>query len=234
MMDHAEAVRQKATERYLMNELDPKARDQFEEHLFDCQDCALDLRTTAMFIEQSKVVLSEAAAASPVRVVVPEPARPAWFAWLRPAFAVPVLAVLLAVVGYQNFVQVPHLEEAASQPQVLPYASIRVDNRALAEAEKLTLGTGQGFNLLVSIPPQSASTPADKLYSVYALELRSPGGDLRWSTKIPAASPDDLRSLYIPAAGLAQGTYKLTVIGITTTGQSSSLGTYPVELQIQK
>ena len=60
-MDHAEAVRQKATERYLLDELDPDVRDQFEEHLFDCQDCALDVRAAAMFVEQSKVVLAEPA-----------------------------------------------------------------------------------------------------------------------------------------------------------------------------
>ena len=35
-MDHDEAVRQKATERYLLDELDAEIRDQFEEHLFDC------------------------------------------------------------------------------------------------------------------------------------------------------------------------------------------------------
>ena len=46
-MDHDEAVRTKVTERYLLNELDPELRDQFEEHLFDCQDCALDVRAAA-------------------------------------------------------------------------------------------------------------------------------------------------------------------------------------------
>lgn len=57
-MDHNEAVRQKATERYLLDELDPDVRDQFEEHLFDCRDCALDVRAAAMLVEQSKVVLA--------------------------------------------------------------------------------------------------------------------------------------------------------------------------------
>jgi anti-sigma factor RsiW len=47
-MDHQEAVRQNATEKYLLDELDPELRDQFEEHLFDCQDCALDVRAGAM------------------------------------------------------------------------------------------------------------------------------------------------------------------------------------------
>ena len=58
-MNHNEAVRENATEKYLLNELDPAVRDQFEEHLFDCQECALDLRTAATFVEQSKVILSE-------------------------------------------------------------------------------------------------------------------------------------------------------------------------------
>ena len=33
-MDHDEAVRHKATEKYLLGELDPELKDQFEEHLF--------------------------------------------------------------------------------------------------------------------------------------------------------------------------------------------------------
>src|ERR1700678_3664544 len=106
-MDHNQAVREKATERYLFNEPDPGVRDQFEEHLFDCQDCALDLRAAAMFVEQSKVVLSEKPEAVTVRVPAAVPARSGWFGsiwfgWMRPAFAVPVLALLLVVIGYQG------------------------------------------------------------------------------------------------------------------------------------
>ena len=41
---------------------------------------------------------------------VPVSKAAGWLAWLRPAFAVPVFALLLAVVGYQNFVTVPRLE----------------------------------------------------------------------------------------------------------------------------
>src|ERR1700757_1664055 len=103
-MDHAEAVRQQATERYLLDELDPELRDQFEEHLFDCQDCALDVRSAAMFVEQGKLILAEPSAHAAVKNPVPAAAKPGWFAWLRPAFAVPVFALLLAVIGYQNFV----------------------------------------------------------------------------------------------------------------------------------
>src|SRR5450631_2029029 len=58
-MDHDVVVRQKMTERYLLDELDPAARDEFEEHFFDCADCALDVHAGALFVEQSKVVLAE-------------------------------------------------------------------------------------------------------------------------------------------------------------------------------
>src|ERR1700757_2201234 len=74
-MDHEEAGRQNATERYLLDELDPELRDQFEEHLFDCQDCALDLRAGAMFVEQTKVILAEPAV-SVASVPVRETAKP--------------------------------------------------------------------------------------------------------------------------------------------------------------
>src|ERR1700737_4449369 len=128
-MDHDEAVRTNVTERYLLDELDPDLRDQFEEHLFDCQDCALDVRAAAMFVEQSKAILSEHADAVPVRAPLPVPKTSGWFAWLRPAFAVPVLALLLAVLGYQTFVMVPRLEQAANSPKVLPWASVNVSTR---------------------------------------------------------------------------------------------------------
>ena len=84
-MDHKDAVRLNATERYLLNELDPDQLDQFEEHLFDCQECALDLRTGAMFVEQSKNLLEEP---TTVPKQAAPPVRASWLSWLRPAFAV--------------------------------------------------------------------------------------------------------------------------------------------------
>jgi putative zinc finger protein len=224
-MDHQEAVRQKATEKYLLNELGPGLRDEFEEHLFDCQDCALDVRSAAMFVEQSKAVLAEEPAAAPMRIPVPVPAR-GWLGWLRPAFAVPVLALLLAVIGYQNFVTYPRLQEAANTPQVLPWASINVSTRG-STAPVVTARAGQGFNLLVSIPPESR-------YVSYSFDLRSPAGRLEWSSTIPAAAADDSRSIYIPGTSRPAGTYTLGIRGITVAGESSNLGRYPFELEIQK
>src|SRR5271169_2768900 len=108
-MEHDVVVRQKMTERYLLDELEPEARAQFEEHYFDCPACAMDVRAGATFIEQSKVVLAEKPVDNAARqpVPVPVPVKPGMFGWLRPAFVLPVMALLLGIIGYQNLVTYP-------------------------------------------------------------------------------------------------------------------------------
>lgn len=49
-MSHDEAVRSFGVEKYLLEELSIESREEFEEHLFDCQECALDLRVGATFL----------------------------------------------------------------------------------------------------------------------------------------------------------------------------------------
>jgi len=224
-MDHDEAVRQKATERYLLDELDPELRDQFEEHLFDCQDCALDVRAAAMFVEQTKVVLAEPAA-SEVRVPAKETelAR-GWFAWFRPAFAVPVLALLLAVIGYQNFVTYPHLMEAANQPQVGPWASVNISTRGTATTTIKT-HPGEGFGLLVNLPPEDG-------FASYTADLYNPAGKLEWSGPIAGPTAEEGRQIYVPGGHRQSGTYTLVVKGITAAGENKEISRHPIDVQIQ-
>jgi len=111
-MDHEAVVRQQMTEKYLLDELDSDARNEFEEHFFDCPDCALDVRAGALFVEQSKVVLAEKSDPVPPDKLVTVRPKPPWLAWLRPAFAAPVMVLLLAVIGYQNLVTYPRMSRA--------------------------------------------------------------------------------------------------------------------------
>jgi len=224
-MDHEEAVRQKATERYLLDELDPEVRDQFEEHLFDCQDCALDLRAGAMFVEQTKVILAESPAVSVARVPVTAAAKPGRLAWLRPAFAVPVFALLLVVVGYQNLVTYPSLVATASQPQVGPWASVNVSTRGTT-AISMKVPKGEGFGVLVNLPPEDG-------FASYTAELYNPAGKKEWSRQIATASHEDTRQIYIPGHNLESGTYTLVVNGITPGGESKELSRHPIDVQIQ-
>jgi hypothetical protein len=225
-MDHSEAIRLMAAEKYLLGELPADSREQFEEHFFGCQECARDVRAGAAFVEHSKVVLAEPVAASSVSASVPASAKPGWFAWLRPAFVAPVLAALLIVLGYQNLVTYPQLKQAALSPQILPWASINVSTRGTSTTQ-ISPHVGEGFHLLVNIPP-------DGHYTSYTFDLSSPSGRLEWSRTIPAASPDEARSIYVPGANQEQGVYRLAVRGGTAAGESSDLGRYSIEVQIQK
>jgi hypothetical protein len=224
MMDHNEAVRQKATERYLLDELDPELKDQFEEHLFDCQDCALDLRAAAMFLEQTKIALAQTPASTATAPAF-VPVKTGWRAWFRPALAVPVFALLLVVVGYQNLVTYPHLIEAANQPRVGPWASVNVSTRG-ASPTVIKTHPGEGFGLLVNLPPEG--------FTRYSADLYNPAQKLEWSGAVSTAGDDaERRQIYIPAGNRQAGTYTLVVHGIAAAGESQEVGRRAIDLQIQ-
>lgn len=225
-MDHDEAIRQKATERYLLDELDPELRDQFEEHVFDCPDCALDVRTAALFVEQSKVILGEPGAHSAMKQPVPAAAKPGWFAWLRPAFTVPVLALLLAVIGYQNMVTYPKLTAAANQPQLGPWTSVNVSTRGAATTVIKT-HRGEGFALLLNLPPEDG-------FASYGVDLYNPAGKLEWSAPLSAIPAEEGRQIYIPGHDRLPGTYTLVVRGINPAGESKEISRHSIDLQIQQ
>ncbi len=225
-MNHDEVVRQQVSEKYLLGELDPDVRLEFEEHFFDCPDCALDIRAGALFVEQSKQVLGEASAPisrkAPVTAV---PSRAGWLAWLRPRLAVPVLALLLAMVGYQNLITYPHLRQALNRPRVLPFAAVNVGTWGSGE-ETISIHSGEGFLIFVRIPPDG--------YSSHAVELYNPAGKLEWSLAIPVAAGQDQWPVQVPGADRESGTYVLIVRGLTASGESKEVGRASVELQIQK
>jgi anti-sigma factor RsiW len=231
-MDHDTVVRQKTTERYLLNELDPQARDEFEEHFFDCQECAIDVRAGALFVDESKILLAEEreVVSTDVRgttaVVRPDPGQTGWFRWLRPVFAVPALALLLAVVGYQNLVTYPQLTRQLESPQVLPWAQLTVATYG-SEAPVITTHAGEGFLLFARIPPESG-------YSNYTAELYNAAGKMEWSVTFQAISGQDQWPVRVPGAKREAGNYALVVRGVTPTGESREIGRASFELQIQK
>jgi len=231
-MDHDAVVRQKMTEKYLLGELDPEARDEFEGHFFDCPDCALDVHAGTLFVEQSKIVLagkSEPVSAG-LPVPAPVPVKPGWLAWWRTGWpsmvAVPALALLLVVIGYQNLVTYPQLTRELNSPRVLPYAVMNVGTYG-AEGPTIATRPGEGFLLFARIPPEGG-------YSHYTAELYNPAGKLEWSLTIPASSTQDQWPVQVPGANRAAGSYTFKVRGVTAAGESKEVGRASFELQIQK
>ena len=58
-MEHDEAVRTLATERYLLGEMSHELGLQFELHLFDCSECAFDFWAATTFLAQAEEILSK-------------------------------------------------------------------------------------------------------------------------------------------------------------------------------
>jgi hypothetical protein len=217
-MDHNEATQQMIAERYLLGELTPEHRDAFEEHAFDCPECALDLRAGATFIGAAKVELPKIAEIS-AALPKPEIVRPAkkkmdWQAWLRPVFAMPVFAALLAVVAYQNLDTIPSLRKAASEPSVLPTTAFHAGTRGAAHTS-VEADRTQGAILSIGLPQESG-------YTSFEFELYDPQGKQIWTRIVPASQTrpdgDGTVSLVVPGSGLTQGSYSLAIIGIDSKG----------------
>ncbi len=226
-MEHNDAIRLMAAEKYLLGELTPDVRDSFEEHFFSCQECAADVRATAAFVQHSRKLL----AAQPATEAKPAPsqAKPGWFAWLRPAFVLPVMALLLAVVGYQNLVTYPALKNAEAElrtPQILPAASLINSNSRGGNTPSVTIHSGEAFLLFVDIP-------GDNRYASYVADLQGPDGNREWSLTIPTDATREMVPIRVPSGVKTAGTYTLVVRGAGTNTQSVEVGRYPFILKLQ-
>jgi Putative zinc-finger len=227
-MDHSEARQQMLAEKYLLNELPSEARDAFEEHFFDCPECAFDLRAGEAFVKEAKIQLPGLTVPPPQGFGsgVTDPKRNGRFslsAWLKPlfaspAFAAPVFATLLLVVGYQNLVMLPAMRTAATEPRLLPSVALHTGSRGgaptVVEADRK-----HGVALAIDVPEQGT-------YPTYAVDLYDPAGKLAWTQKISASeirAEDGTLTLAIPGAGLSQGTYSLAISGVSAAGQNTEI-----------
>ncbi len=52
-MDHNEAIQLQAAVKYVLGELSPVQRDDYEEHYFDCAECAIDIKALAKLWQRS-------------------------------------------------------------------------------------------------------------------------------------------------------------------------------------
>ena len=232
-MEHSHAVEQMAAERYLLNELTPEAREAFEEHFFDCPDCALDLRAAAAFVDEAKAQLPALIASAPVRpsasAATPRANRDQWFSWLRPAFAVPAFAVLLLLVGYQNLVTMPALRSEADQPRLLAWTPLHGATRGGARPT-ITADREHGVDLPIDLTPQ----PGSPAYASYAFDLVDSRGKTVWTGSIaaPASGQSGAQriSLAIPAAMLRKASYTVAVSGVVSNGERTPIDKYTFDL----
>jgi hypothetical protein len=58
-MDHEEAVRLQAAEKYVLGDLAQELCDAYEEHYFDCQECATEVIATSAFVNGARDIFKE-------------------------------------------------------------------------------------------------------------------------------------------------------------------------------
>jgi hypothetical protein len=233
-MDHNEANQQMAAERYLLNELTPDAREAFEEHLFDCPECALDLRAGVAFVDEAKVQLSKRAPhtpePTPTRLRPAAVKREGWLSWLQPGFALPVFASMLLFIGYQNFFVLPGLHEAASEPQLLAWVPLHGSTRGAPLT--ITADRKHGIAFPVELPQQ----PTPGAYTSYSFGLIDPQGKSSWTGSVAApaddASEGQRLTLVIPGAMLRTGAYTVTISGVTPRGEHTVIDQYAFDLHL--
>ncbi len=223
-MDHADALRMNATERYLLNELDTTQLEQFEEHMFECQECALDVHAAADFLEQSKNILAE-----PAPVPVPAPDR---FRRPRPVHGSPGYARRLRRRPWRYSCW--PLDSKAiccttrgqgKRPRHPGLTTINVATRAAATPQ-VHSKAGQPFVLLLNIPSESR-------FSSYIADLYDPAGHIKWSLPISAEMANDTLPVRVP--GLRDpGLYVVAIRGIPQDSNNpTEIGRQPFELSLQ-
>lgn len=218
-MEHIDAIRLQAVEKYVLGELSPAVRNEFEAHYFDCPDCSLNVRGAVAFAAASRQFFAEA----PIPAVLPQLAStPGWFAWLMPAVAVPVFAALLLVMGYQNLVSIPNIKKAnsATEIEARPWFTL-VDASVKGSAgSRIETVVGKPFILFFDI-----TTPPRQPDSVYLVQMKGSAGKTLASEQVSQQMAKKAVTFSVPA-GISEGDYKLVILD-QSAGTTAPAGELP-------
>ena len=217
-MTHQQALETMAAERYLLDEMTEVERHAFEEHFFDCDDCAQDVRLGEQIRGEVRAAgdrgprahVADARTAN----VVEFNKRPAW---RRASTVVPwaAAAMLAVTAGYQSLVVVPALRQAIA-PQPLTPVMLREATRGALPV--VTVSPGQRF-IALGIDVMAASS-ADVTY-----DLLDAAGNTILSGRTPLPPSGAPLYLLIPADELVRpGRHTLIVRDPAPTG--AMLGEY--------
>jgi hypothetical protein len=206
-MEHTDAVRLQAVEKYILGELTPRLRDEFETHYFDCSECSLNVRAGVAFAAASRQFFAEA----PFPAMALEPAPTGWLAWLKPMIAAPVLAGLLLIVGYQNLVSIPHMRQAGnSVAEVQPWFPLNSSSVHGSSGTRIEIQPGEGFHLFFDI--LAAPKQAD---SIFLIQVQDSTGKNVLNKIVPAQRAQKSVILDLPP-GFREGDYKIIILDQST------------------
>jgi len=221
-MHHQNALATKASERYLLGEMDEPERFEFEAHYFDCPACAEDVRTGVAMARGIKAVCAEDATLRPNISVVREVPRRGWFSWLSPAALVPSTAALAfgSVAAWQAFVLIPSLRWANS-----PQALSPIVLRAAARGEEQVLSIRRTDPVSALSLDVNAAPAGDPL----SYELIAPGGAVSHRDTARAPQAGTPLIVFLPTSAIRDSG---NCVLLLRNQQGTEIARYPFSVQI--
>jgi hypothetical protein len=203
-MEHTDAIQLQAVEKYVLGELSPALRNEFEAHYFDCPECSLNVRAGVAFAAATRQYFAEV----PVPAVAPTPASAGWFAWLKPLVVVPTFAALLLLIGYQNFVSIPRLRQSnnVADVEVRPWFTLVNASVHGSAGTRVEVPPGKAFDLFFDI----TSTPR-QADSIFLIQMQDSSGKTVVARKVPPQTAKKPVIFTVPA-GTPEGDYKLVIL----------------------
>ncbi|MBV8816740.1 MAG: zf-HC2 domain-containing protein [Acidobacteriaceae bacterium] len=122
-MNHEEAAKLQASSRYLLGDLGEQEMAAFEEHFFNCPECAQDVATGAMFAQDARTVFQEQARETVKEGAFERLRRKLWLDFSVPVAAAACCAAL-AVVLVQN-AGLRHELASLNTPQQPPAVTLK-------------------------------------------------------------------------------------------------------------
>jgi hypothetical protein len=230
-MNHQEALRKMAVERYLLGELSGASLDSFEEHLFDCPECAIDVKNGATFIDAARTELSV-----PRKVTAPnvEGTR-RWTSWfVSPWVLAPALAACLLLLAFQTLVLQPRMKLEIAQAQ----APAVLNPLILANAGP------RGDSIPAIVAPEHGSfvvsldVPTTGSFSSYRCSLFAPDGSLLWQTTVSPEQARDALLINMPTDKVKEGLNTFLIQGSSAgagpNGTLEDLARYKFHVKLQK
>jgi hypothetical protein len=230
-MNHQDALQEMAVERYLLGELSGASLDSFEEHLFECSECTMDVKAGTTFIDAARAELI-----APRRVpasYIESPRR--WTSWLTsPWVLAPALAACLLVLAFQTLVVQPRMKLEVARAQAPAVLTPLVLANAGARGDSIPEITAPEHGFFVV----SIDVPATGNFSSYLCSLHAPDGSLLWQTTISHEQARDSLLISMPTDRSREGLNTFLIQGLPA-GVSSSdtledLASYRFRVKIQK
>jgi len=203
-------------------------RDSYEEHFFDCAECAAQVKAGAMFIENARSVMRDQYHADFREIAARDPwahFRGMWATW-----ALAAALFFLAVFLYQNVVTIPKFRKAldnVNRPVALASFSLRTSGSRGGATPIIKVSPNEPFGLYFDVI-------SEQDFPFYICEVRDNSGSDRFSVVVTADQAKDSVQVLVPGALLPSGNYSLMILGSESSRKTTAtkeISRYPFRIE---